>query len=108
MVTYYVEVLLNRTEDEDGHLAIFSRFHDEDTYQSDDVLEQVWSGNITVNEAAESVLDKAFEMFNRGAPLFIGDHEYPQRSLSIGDVIRLDECDRWVVESTGWQKLPYS
>lgn len=104
-ITYYVEVLLNRTEDEDGRLAIFSRMHIEDRYQSDDVLDQVWSGVIAVEEPRESILETVFEMFNRGAPGFIGDDAYPQRSLSVGDCIRIDECDLWACESVGWKKV---
>lgn len=108
MISYFVEVLLNRTEDEDGRLAIFSRLGDEPKYQSGDALEQVWSGTVTVDEPNEDVLNLTYvtyEMFNRGAPRFVGDDAYPQRSLSIGDVIRLDECDRYVVENVGFKKL---
>lgn len=106
MTNYYVEILLNRQEDEDGRLAIFSRFRGEDAYQDGDTLEQVWSGRVEVDEASgEDVLALAFEMFNRGAPRFVGDDAYPQRSLSVGDVVRLDETDRYACQSVGWKRL---
>lgn len=103
-VKYYITVFLNRQEDEDGRLAIFSRMRDEDAYQPGDYLEDVWSGYVT-EMPDEDVLELVFEMFNRGAPRFVGDEEYPQRSLSVGDVIEVDETDRYAVERVGFKKI---
>ena len=41
---FKVEVFLNRQEDDEGRLAIFSRFRDEAPYQEGDALELVLTG----------------------------------------------------------------
>lgn len=104
MTAYYIEILLNETEDATGRKAIFTRFGDEDRYQEGDDLKSVWSGEVFTEET-EDVLELAFEMFNRGAPRFIGDEKYPHRSLSVGDCVRVDEVDLYVCEPAGWKKV---
>lgn len=97
-----VTVLLNREEDEQGRLAIFSRFRDEEAYQEGDALESVFEFETEVE--AEGVLDYAFALFNRGSGIFIGDEKYPQRSLSVGDLLEIDG-ERYVCASVGWRKV---
>lgn len=100
--TYYIEVLLNTTEDEEGRMAIFARFRDEPRYQEGDTLEQVWSGNVTV-PLDDDVLEAVWAMFNRGSGTFVGDVQYPHRSLSVGDCVRVDETDLYTCETIGWK-----
>lgn len=102
-ITYYVEVLHNVTEDEDGRMAIFSRYGDQERFQSDDVMETVWTGEIVVDEPQEDLFQKIYGMFNGGSPNFIGSDAYPHRSLSPGDAIIIDEADFWYCEPTGWR-----
>jgi hypothetical protein len=98
-------ILLNRTEDEEGRLAIFTRFRSEDTYQPDDTLEYVFSGWIVIEPGNEEhILDLLFERFNRGAPGFIGDERYPQRSLSAGDVVEVNGR-RFACQRIGWIEI---
>lgn len=101
------KVLLNRQTDEDGRLAIFTRFRSEDSYQPGDELEEVFVGQLYA-EASEHLLDVLFEKFNRGAPGFIGDDLYPQRSLSKGDVVEISDglqTKRFACQSIGWKEV---
>lgn len=101
MTAYYIEILLNETEDATGRKAIFTRFGKEDRYQEGDDLKSVWSGEVFTEET-EDVLEVVFAMFNRGSGSFIGDVKYPHRSLSVGDCVRVDEVDLYSCESVGW------
>lgn len=92
---------LNREEDEEGRLAIFSRFG-EDRYQAGDVLERVWSGPVIAEDHIEG-LEFIFAMFNRGSGSFVGDDVYPHRSLSVGDVVEIDG-ERYSCEPVGWKQ----
>lgn len=97
------KILLNRQEDEDGRPAIFTRFRSEDTYQPDDELEEVFTGQLYA-EDPEHTLDTLFAKFNRGSGTFVGDDLYPQRSLSAGDVVEVGGA-RYACENVGWKKL---
>lgn len=99
-MSHKVKILLNR-EEIDGRLAIFTRFGTEPKYRAGDALEEVAS---FTTDRGEGVLDLAFEMFNRGAPKFVGDYIYPHRSLSVGDVIQIGGC-RWSVETVGFMPI---
>ena len=98
---FKVEVFLNRQEDDEGRLAIFSRFRDEAPYQEGDALELVLTTTVSVY-SKEEVLNKTWALTNRGSPTFIGDEAYPQRSLSVGDVVALDG-ERYRGEERGLQ-----
>lgn len=100
-MSHKVKILLNR-EEKDGRLAIFDRFGNEPRYVFGDLLEEVASFD---TDKGEGILDLAYEMFNRGAPKFVGDYMYPHRSLSAGDVIEIDGS-RWSVESVGFAPIP--
>lgn len=100
-MSHKVKILLNR-EESNGRLAIFDRFGSESRYQWGDLLEEVASFD---TDRGEGVLDLAWEMFNRGAPKFVGDYMYPHRSLSAGDVIEIDGS-RWSVETMGFAPIP--
>ena len=91
-----VTVLLNRQKDEDDRLAIFSRMRGS-AYREGDELEAVYTYYLDGDE----ILERVFSDFNRGSPSFIGDEEYPQRSLSVGDVVEIEDF-RWICESVGW------
>lgn len=104
--TRHINVLLNREEDENGRLAIFTRFRDEDSYQEGDRLESVWAGHVEA-DSDEDALNLVFEMFNRGAPRFVGDEAYPQRSLSVGDCVEVTGV-RYACQSVGWKKLAHA
>lgn len=99
-----VVVHLNREQDSEGRLAIFSRMRDEETYVEGDALEQVASTWV-VAESVDATLEKVFAMFNRGSGLFVGDEVYPQRSLSTGDVVEVDGV-RYACQSVGWAAVP--
>ena len=103
-----VQIRLNRQEDEDGRLAIFSRLPQRDAdasvYEEGDTLETVWDGYVPTGETTRDTLNSVWPLFNRGAPGFIGDDEYPQRSLSVGDVVVVDGA-RFAVGSFGFQAL---
>lgn len=96
-----VTVLLNRQEDEDERLAIFSRARSESAYQEGDKLEAVYTYEVEEDDEGR-VLSQVFSDFNRGSPTFVGDEAYPQRSLSVGDVVEV-EGFRWICESVGWR-----
>jgi hypothetical protein len=100
---FKVEVFLNRQEDDEGRLAIFSRFRGEDTYQEGDALELVLTTTVS-GDSKEEVLNKTFALTNRGSGTFIGDDAYPQRSLSVGDVVALDG-ERYTVANVGFKAL---
>ena len=101
-----VTIKLNRQEDESGRLAIFTRFHDEDAYQDGDTLEQVWDGYVPTGETVRDTLNAVWPKFNRGAPGFIGDDEYPQRSLSVGDVVVVDG-QSFYVDHFGFKEITH-
>lgn len=96
-------VFLNRQEDTDGRLAIFSRLRTEDAYQPGDELEEVFS-SFLFEEEDENTLELLFSKFNRGAPDFVGDDLYPERSLSVGDVVEVNGV-RYACESAGWREI---
>lgn len=98
----HIHILLNREETPEGRLAIFDRFG-EDRYQEGDLLESVWAGHIEA-ETDDDALALAFEMFNAGAPGFIGSTEYPHRSLSVGDVVEVSGI-RYSCEPIGWNRI---
>jgi hypothetical protein len=102
-LAYKAEVFLNREEDEDGRLAIFSRLRSESAYQEGDALELVLTTTVA-GDSKDEVLNKVFALTNRGSGTFVGDEAYPQRSLSVGDVVALDG-ERWSVEGVGFKKL---
>jgi hypothetical protein len=105
-LAFKVEVFLNRQEDEDGRLAIFTRFRDESAYQEGDKLELVLTTTVA-GDSKDDVLNKVFALTNRGSGMFIGDDAYPERSLSVGDVVALDR-ERFSVESVGFKALACS
>lgn len=98
-----VRVFLNRTEDADGRLAIFARFGSQMKWQPEDVLEEVIAFDTDKSDLSE-VQALAWEMFNRGAPRFVGDYMYPHRSLSVGDVIEVGGRRFWA-DSVGWVEI---
>ena len=103
MTTFQVNVFLNRQEDDEGRLAIFARFGQGGTYREGDELEQV----VTVTVEADSVsdaLNQTYAMTNRGSDTFLGDEAYPQRSLSVGDVLEVAGL-RYSVEGVGFQLI---
>lgn len=77
-------VYLNREKDEDDRLAIFSRLRSEGAYVAGDELEHVFT------YGHDEGLERVFSDFNRGSPTFVGDESYPQRSLSVGDIVTMD------------------
>ena len=83
-----VKILLNRQKDEDGRLAIFSRLRSDGAYEPGDELECVYE--YEVEGELNAALERVFSDFNRGSPTFVGDEAYPQRSLSVGDVVQVD------------------
>lgn len=94
-----VKVLLNRQE-EDGRLAIFSRFGYESKYREGDDLEHV--ATLAVDgESASEILNKSYAMTNRGSGSFVGDL-YEARSVSAGDVFEVLGL-RFAVESVGFR-----
>jgi hypothetical protein len=98
MTTYKIK--LNRQMDEDGRIAIFSRFPP--GYAIGDALDIVGEGEIEI--PAADALDYLWEIFNRGAPGFVGDDVWPHRSLSVGDVIEID--DRvYAIEPLGFKLI---
>jgi hypothetical protein len=96
-----VKILLNR-EELNGRLAIFARFGADAGYQLGDKLAHVASFETDLTDT-DSVLALAFEMFNRGAPKFVGDYMYPERSLSVGDVVEIDGT-RFACQPVGWKQ----
>jgi hypothetical protein len=103
-MSHKVEVWLNRQEDGDGHLAIFTRRPSEDAYRVGDELELVLSTTVEAGSPDEA-LELVFAMTNRGSGIFIGDEQYPQRSLSVGDLVVLDG-QRFSVERVGFKARP--
>jgi hypothetical protein len=103
VTAFKVEVFLNRQEDDEGRLAIFTRFRGEDAYQEGDALELVLTTTVS-GDSKEEVLNKTFALTNRGSGTFIGDEAYPQRSLSVGDVVALDG-ERFAVAWVGFSAL---
>ena len=99
-------VFLNRQEDEEGRLAIFSRLRTEGAYQEGDELEAVFTRAVA-GESKEDALETVFAWLNRGSGTFVGDEAYPQRSLSVGDVVALDG-ERFVVAVAGFKSLTCS
>lgn len=95
-----VKVLLNRQKDEEGRLAIFTRLRGEDAYQASDELEAVYEHDVEPS-SVEAALNDAWSDFNRGSPTFVGDDAYPQRSLSVGDVVEVDG-QRFAVAPSGF------
>lgn len=103
MSKYAVTVFLNREEDDEGRLAIFARFRDEVTYQAGDKLESVFSYEVSAEDRPEA-LARVWSDFNRGSPTFVGDEAYPQRSLSMGDVVEVDG-KRFSPVMAGWKEV---
>ena len=102
-MTVDVKVFLNRAED------LFSRFGGgETTYQDGDELEHVLTLNVDVSEVqvdgGAAVLNRAYAMTNRGSDTFVGDEVYPQRSLSVGDVLEV-LGSRFAVAGFGFTRL---
>jgi hypothetical protein len=98
----FVKVLLNRQEDASGRPAIFTRFG-ESAYAVGDKLEAVYETEIEALSPTDA-LNRVFAMFNRGSGLFVGDIVYPQRSLSVGDVVEVDGI-RYSCENIGWRVI---
>lgn len=96
-----VTIKLNVTEDEDGRLAIFSRFRTEEAYQDGDTLQTAFTGEIE-NGGIENI----YAIFNRGSGCFIGNDKYPYRSLSVGDVVIYDGVAH-SVESVGFKVIDH-
>jgi hypothetical protein len=106
MKAWEAVVFLNRQEDEDGRLAIFSRLRTEGAYQEGDELEAVFTRTVA-GETEQDALNTVYAWLNRGSGTFVGDEAYPQRSLSVGDVVVLDG-ERYSVESVGFKSLTCS
>lgn len=106
MKAWEATAYLNRQEDEEGRLAIFSRFRTEGAYQEGDELEAVFTRTVA-GETPEHALETVYAWLNRGSGTFVGDEAYPQRSLSVGDVVTLDG-ERYSVESVGFKALTCS
>lgn len=99
-----VKIWLNREEDEQGRPAVFTRFgHGESKYREGDHLEHVITLQVEGDDAY-AILNHAYAMTNRGSGEFVGDDVYPQRSLSVGDVVEILGL-RWSVEGVGFQQL---
>lgn len=94
-----VSVFLNRQKDEQGRLVAWSRFGDR-KYQDGDDLEHV----LDLDVGMDDPLNETFRRLNRGSGEFVGDDVYPQRSLSIGDVLEVLGT-RWSVESVGFERV---
>lgn len=103
MTAFEVKVFLNRQEDEDGRLAIFARFGQGGTYREGDELEHVATVRADADDIA-GALNKTYAMTNRGSDTFLGDVMYPQRSLSVGDVLEVAGL-RYSVEGVGFQLI---
>lgn len=103
MSDFKAEVFLNRQEDEEGRLAIFSRLRSEDAYQDGDALELVLTTTVAA-DSKDGALNTVFALTNRGSGSFVGDEAYPQRSLSVGDVVALDG-ERFAVAGVGFKAL---
>lgn len=104
-----VRVFLNRETDEDGRTAIFCRFGaGEGVYREGDALELVYEYDDADADAelargvTVDVLNRAFAKFNRGSDTFVGNDEYPERSLSAGDVIEVGGALVYSVEGVGF------
>lgn len=98
-----VKVFLNRQTDDDGRLAIFSRFGLGGVYQEGDDLELVATLNIG-GDTVDQVLNRTFAATNRGSGSFVGDEVYAERSLSAGDVLEVLGV-RYAVEGVGFRRL---
>lgn len=99
-----VKIWLNREEDEQGRPVIFTRFgYDQPKYREGDELEHVLTLEVE-GETASSILNQAYVMTNRGSGQFVGDDRYPQRSLSVGDVVEVLGL-RWFVEPVGFKQI---
>jgi hypothetical protein len=92
---------LNREKDDCDRLAIFTRLREE-AYQEGDELEAVYSDYY--DGGYDEILDRVWSDLNRGSPTFVGDERYPQRSLSVGDVVEFPESHlRFIVKAVGFQ-----
>jgi hypothetical protein len=100
-MTTEVRVLLNRQTDDEGRLAIFSRFGSGSAYREGDELEHVATLEVEGGTANE-ILNRAFAMTNHGSG---SEAEgYRERSVSAGDVFEVAGV-RWSVEGVGFQQL---
>jgi len=94
-----VEILLNRATDAEGRSIAMM-----DGYTNGDPLEVVISYDACNYPSDTEILNSAYAMFNRGAPQFVGDDAYQERSVSVGDVIRVFET-YYAVESVGFSAV---
>lgn len=89
-------IYLNREKDAEGRLVAWNPGVG---YVEGHELEKVYEGVVS-----EADLGLIFAMFNRGSGRFVGDERYPQRSLSVGDVVELGGT-RYACDPVGWKEL---
>ena len=94
-----VEILLNRATDDQGRSIAML-----DGYTNGDPLEVVARYDACNYPSDTEILNNAYGMFNRGAPGFVGDDAYQERSLSVGDVVRVFDT-YYCVESVGFSAV---
>lgn len=104
-----VDILHNNTE-EDGRMAIFSRFGTGPATRAGDTLTVV--GSLTLTEAtdASSAAELSFVAGNapHDTPAVLEYRSWRVRSLSVGDVVRVHTPEgpvAVVCESTGWAPI---
>lgn len=79
------------------NLSLHESYWDEKQIKRGNYL-AVYKGEIT-SECINIALEKLFETFNMNHPI-----DYPSRSMSVGDVVKLDG-DYYLCAPMGWQKL---
>jgi hypothetical protein len=94
-----VEILLNRQTDDQGRSIAMM-----DGYANGDKLEVVASYDACNYPSDTEILNEAYAMFNSGSPRFVGRDAYQERSLSVGDVVRVFET-YYAVESVGFSAV---
>jgi len=94
-----VEILLNRETDDQGRSIAMM-----DGYTNGDKLEVVASYDACNFESDTEILNDAYAMFNAGSPSFVGRDAYQERSLSVGDVVRVYDT-YYAVEFVGFSAV---